>query len=99
MLASNTIESAACIGNGDLNDIINTVGQATPRTSTRYDRGNLDLAILDGARNGWTSPDEKARAQRCLADHIRTGRLTPEQAAAYALTSPAVSERGAKRLR
>ena len=94
MLASNTIESAACIGNGDLNDIINTVGQATPRTSTRYDRGNLDLAS-----NGWTSPDEKARAQRCLADHIRTGRLTPEQAAAYALTSPAVSERGAKRLR
>ncbi|TLH68128.1 hypothetical protein C1S82_26805 [Mycolicibacterium cosmeticum] len=55
--------------------------------------------MLDGGRNGWTGPDEKAQARRYLIDHIRAGRLTPDQAAAYTLTSPAVSERGAKRLR
>jgi hypothetical protein len=71
---------------------------ATPQISEDV-RRDLDFAILDGGRNGWTGPDEKAQAQRCLADHIRTGRLTPDQAAAYALTSSSVSERGAKRLR
>ena len=58
-----------------------------------------DFAILDGGRNGWTGPDEKAQARRCLADHVRTGRLIPDRAAAYALTSSSASDRGAKRLR
>ncbi|CDO06899.1 hypothetical protein [Mycolicibacterium cosmeticum] len=160
VLVSNSIESATRLGNADLEQIIDTGGHATPRTSTRYDRGpvlafvpnerslhfainlargyslalvegrfplaewaaaagaidlltgrtaapqipedvrrDLDFAILDGGRNGWTGPDEKAQARRYLIDHIRAGRLTPDQAAAYTLTSPAVSERGAKRLR
>lgn len=74
-------------------------GQTTTPQISEDVRRDLDFAILDGGRNGWTGPDEKAQAQRCLADHIRTGRLTPDQAAAYALTSSSVSERGAKQLR
>ncbi|ABK70521.1 hypothetical protein LI99_22775 [Mycolicibacterium smegmatis] len=37
--------------------------------------------------------------RRFLSSHISGGRLTPDQAAAYSLSSQSVSERGAKRLR
>ncbi|MEZ0350152.1 hypothetical protein [Mycobacterium sp. pR1184] len=62
-------------------------------------RAALDSAVFYGGRNGWTGPDEKAQARRYLSDHVRAGRLTPDQAAAYVLSSPSVSDRGAKRLR
>jgi hypothetical protein len=74
-------------------------GQTTPSQIPDDVRRDLDFAILDGGRNGWTGPDEKAQALRCLTDHIRAGRLTPDQAAAYVLTSASVSDSGAKRLR
>lgn len=74
-------------------------GQTTPSQIPDEVRRDLDFAILDGGRNGWTGPDEKAQARRCLADHIRAGRLTPDQAASYVLTSSSVSDSGAKRLR
>lgn len=74
-------------------------GQTTPSQILDEVRRDLDFAILDGGRNGWTGPDEKAQARNCLADHIRAGRLTPDQAAAYVLTSSSVSDSGAKRLR
>jgi hypothetical protein len=81
-------------------DAVNLLtGQAQTSQITDDVRRDLDFAILDGGRNGWTGPDERAQARRCLAEHIRTGRLTPDQAAAYALTSSSVSDRGAKRLR
>lgn len=37
--------------------------------------------------------------RRFLSSHISGGRLTPDQASAYSLSSQSVSERGAKRLR
>ncbi|KLO33944.1 hypothetical protein BST44_27235 [Mycobacterium scrofulaceum] len=51
-----------------------------------------------GGRNGWTGADDKAQARRFLSGHISGGRLTPDQAAAYVLSSQSVSDRGAKRL-
>jgi hypothetical protein len=62
-------------------------------------RKDLDSVIFYGGRNGWTGPDDKAQARRYLTGHISGGRLTPERAAAYALSSQSVSDRGAKRLR
>jgi hypothetical protein len=62
-------------------------------------RKDLDSVIFYGGRNGWTAADEKAQVRRFLNDHMRHGRLTPDQAAAYALSSQFVSDRGAKRLR
>jgi hypothetical protein len=62
-------------------------------------RDDLESAIFYGGRNGWTGPDEKAHVRSHLAEHIKKGRLTPDQAAAYVLSSPSVSDRGAKRLR
>ncbi|BBY62094.1 hypothetical protein [Mycolicibacterium helvum] len=62
-------------------------------------REDLDSVVFYGGRNGWTGPDEKVQAKRFLSPHVRTGRLTPNQAAAYALASQSVSDRGAKRLR
>jgi hypothetical protein len=61
-------------------------------------RKDLDSVIFYGGRNGWTGADEKAQVRRYLAGHIRSRRLNPDQAAAYAL-SQGVSDRGAKRLR
>lgn len=62
-------------------------------------RKDLDSVIFYGGRNGWTGADDKAQARRFLSDHVRGGRLTPDQAAAYVLSSQSVSDRGAKRLR
>jgi hypothetical protein len=62
-------------------------------------RSDLDSVVFYGGRNGWTGPDEKGQAQRYLSPHVRAGRLTPDQAAGYALSSPSVSDRGAKQLR
>lgn len=61
-------------------------------------RNDLDSAMLYGGRNGWTGSDEKAHARRFLLDHVRAGRLTPDQAASYVMSQGA-SDRGAKRLR
>lgn len=74
-------------------------GQTTQSQIPEDVRDDLDSAIFYGGRNGWTAPDEKAQARRYLEDHVQAGRLTPSQAAAYALASPSVSDRGAKRLR
>jgi hypothetical protein len=71
-----------------------------PSTSAIPDeiRKDLDSAMFYGGRNGWTGPDEKAHAQRHLREHVRAGRLTPDQAASYVMSQGA-SDRGAKRLR
>jgi hypothetical protein len=58
-------------------------------------RDDLESVIFDGGRNGWTGPDEKAHARRHLTEHVRTGRLTPDQAASYVM-SQGVSDGGAK---
>jgi hypothetical protein len=62
-------------------------------------RKDLDSVIFFGGRNGWTGADEKAQVRRYLSGHVSGGRLTPNQAAAYALAPQSVSDRGAKRLR
>lgn len=62
-------------------------------------RKDLDSVISYGGRNGWTGADEKAQVRRFLSGHISGRRLSPDQAAAYALSSQSVSDRGAKRLR
>ncbi|GCB01757.1 hypothetical protein [Mycolicibacterium sp. NCC-Tsukiji] len=62
-------------------------------------RNDLDSVIFYGGRNGWTGADDKAQARRFLSGHVSGGRLTPDQAAAYVLSSQSVSDRGAKRLR
>lgn len=81
-------------------EVVNLVtGQATSSAVPDDVRRDLDFIILDSGRSGWTGPEEKAQAQRYLADHIRAGRLTPDQAAAYVLASPSVTYTGAKRLR
>ncbi|WP_445168544.1 hypothetical protein ACTXG7_03955 [Mycolicibacterium sp. Dal123E01] len=92
-----SLSLAEWAANADATNLL--TGQTAASQIPEEVRRDLDFAILDGGRNGWTGPDEKAQAQRCLADHIRAGRLTPDQAAAYALTSSSVSDSGAKRLR
>jgi hypothetical protein len=74
-------------------------GQITTSQLDDDVRKDLDSVILYGGRNGWTGADEKAQVRRYLSDHVSGRRLTPDQAAAYALSSHSVSERGAKRLR
>jgi hypothetical protein len=59
---------------------------------------DLDSAVLFGGNNGWSGPHEKEHARRHLANHVRNGVLTPEQAASYVMAH-GVSDRGAKRLR
>lgn len=61
-------------------------------------RKDLDSAVFYGGNNGWTGPDEKDHARRHLIEHLRSGRLSAEQAASYVM-SQGVSDRGAKRLR
>ena len=74
-------------------------GQVTSSELDDDVRKDLDSVIFYGGRNGWTGADEKAHVRRFLSNHMSGGRLTPDQAAAYALSSQSVSERGAKRLR
>lgn len=59
---------------------------------------DLDSVVFFGGRNGWTGRHEQDHARSHLADHVRSGRLQPDQAAAYVM-SQGVSDRGAKRLR
>lgn len=61
-------------------------------------RADLDRAVFFGGNNGWTGQREKRHARNCLERHMRAGRLTAGQAAAYVM-SKRVSDRGAKRLR
>jgi hypothetical protein len=61
-------------------------------------RDDLDSVMFDGGSNGWTGPDEKAYAHRHLAEHVRTRRLTSDQAASYVMSQGA-SDTGAKQLR
>jgi hypothetical protein len=74
-------------------------GQTTASEVADDVRKDLDSVIFYGGRNGWTGAAEKAQVRRYLNDHISGSRLTPDQAAAYALSSQSVSDRGAKRLR
>lgn len=62
-------------------------------------RQDLDVVILSGGRNWWSGAGGKAQVRRYLTEHVRAGRLTPDQAATYVLSSQSVSEGGAKRLR
>jgi hypothetical protein len=74
-------------------------GEVTTSEMDSDVRKDLDSVIFYGGRNGWTGSDDKAQARRFLSDHISSGRLTPDQAAAYVLLSQSISDRGAKRLR
>ena len=59
---------------------------------------DLDHAVFFGGNNGWTGSHEKQHARRILSDHVRAGRLDPDQAASYVMAK-GVSDRGARRLR
>lgn len=59
---------------------------------------SLDSAIFFGGNNGWSGQHEKQNARKILSDHVRQGTLTPDDAAAYAL-SRGVNDDGAKRLK
>lgn len=74
-------------------------GQVTTSQVDDDVRKDLDSVIFYGGRNGWAGADDKAQVRRYLSGHVSGGRLTPDQAAAYALSSHSVSDRGAKRLR
>ena len=74
-------------------------GEVTPSEMDDDVRKDLDSVIFYGGRNGWTGADDKAQARRFLGGHMNGGRLTPDQAAAYVLSSQSVTDRGAKRLR
>ncbi|WP_176456317.1 hypothetical protein [Mycobacterium marinum] len=73
-------------------------GRATESQIPDDVREDLASVVFYGGRNGWTGLDEKVQAKQHLSRHVRAGRLTPDQAAAYALSSQSVSDRGAKRL-
>lgn len=59
---------------------------------------DLDHAVFFGGNNGWTGSHEKQNARTYLFEHVRSGRLNPEQAASYVMAQ-GVSDKGAKRLR
>lgn len=80
-------------------DAVNLLTDETSTSAIPDDaRKDLDSAMFYGVRNGWTGPDEKAHARRHLLEHVRAGRLSPDQAASYDMSQGA-SDRGAKRLR
>ncbi|WP_018599570.1 hypothetical protein [Mycobacterium sp. 155] len=74
-------------------------GKVTASRITPEVRDDLESVIFYGGRNGWTNPDEKAHLRTHLAEHVSAGRITPDEAAAYVLSSPSVTDRGANRLR
>ena len=82
-------------GAGAINLLVGTASQSSIGEDVRHD---LDSTIFFGGHNGWTGSHEKKHALSHLTDHVRGGRLTPDQAASYAM-SKHVSDRGAKRLR
>ncbi|MGX5769756.1 hypothetical protein ACWKWN_03280 [Microbacterium trichothecenolyticum] len=59
---------------------------------------DLDRAIFFGGNNGWSGQHEKTHARGRLATHVESGRLAPDEAAAYVM-SQGVSDKGATRLR
>lgn len=59
---------------------------------------SLDSAILFGGNNGWSGSHEKDHAKKRLEEHVRAGRLSPADAAAYVM-SQGISDVGGKRLR
>ncbi|TFD44999.1 hypothetical protein E3T55_19590 [Cryobacterium frigoriphilum] len=73
-------------------------GSASASEISEDVRHDLDSAIFFGGNNGWTGSHEKNHARSHLLDHVRTRRLSPDDAAAYAM-SQGVSDRGARRLR
>lgn len=82
-------------GEGAVNLLDGTTSASTLPDDVRAD---LDHAVYFGGNNGWTGPHEKQNARTYLANHVRSGRLDPEQAASYVMAK-GVSDRGAKRLR
>lgn len=78
---------------------INLLDGNTSRSSIADDvKAGLDHAVFFGGNNGWTGQHEKTHARDHLANHVRAGRLSPEQAASYVMAQ-GVSDKGAKRLR
>lgn len=78
---------------------INLLDGTTSSSSLPDDvRADLDHAVFFGGNNGWTGSHEKQNARTYLSDHVRSGRLDPEQAASYVMAQ-GVSDKGAKRLR
>lgn len=78
---------------------VNLLDGSTSTSSIPDDvKHDLDSAIFFGGNNGWTGSNEKSHARSHLLNHVRTRRLLPDDAAAYAM-SQGVSDRGAKRLR
>ncbi len=78
---------------------LNLLDESTSRSSIPVDvKTDLDHAVFFGGNNGWTGQHEKQHARDHLARHVRSGRLSPEQAASYVMAK-GVSDRGAKRLR
>ncbi|MFJ3472171.1 hypothetical protein ACIPJ1_04500 [Microbacterium maritypicum] len=59
---------------------------------------DLDRAVFFGGNNGWSGSHEKTHARSRLAAHVESGRLSPDEAAAYVM-SQGVSDKGATRLR
>lgn len=82
-------------GAGAINLLDGTTSSSTIPGAVKAD---LDHAVFFGGNNGWTGSDEKQHARDYLAEHVRSGRLTPQQAASYVM-SRGVSDKGAKRLR
>jgi len=61
-------------------------------------RKDLDHVMFFGGNNSWTGPHEKENARLFLSKHVRSKRLSPDDAAGYVMSKGA-SDRGAKRLR
>ncbi len=59
---------------------------------------DLQHAVVNGGINGWAGMRQREQAVHHLVRHIRSGALTPEDAAAYAV-SHGLSDRSAQRLR
>lgn len=80
-------------------DAINLLDGSTSSSNLPDDvRADLDRAVFFGGNNAWTGSHEKEHARAQLVRHVRSGRLTPEQAASYVMAR-GVSDKGAKRLR
>jgi hypothetical protein len=78
---------------------INLIDGSANRSSIPDDvRDDLDSAVFFGGNNGWTGSHEKQHARARLEQHVRSRRLSADQAAAYVM-SQGVSDRGARRLR
>ena len=80
-------------------DAINLLDGSTSSSALSDEvRTDLDHTVFFGGNNGWTGPHEKQDARNYLLSHVRSGHLTPDQAASYVMAK-GVSDSGAKRLR